>query len=233
MLQNAQVLIVGLGNPGSKYAHNRHNIGFMVLDELARRAAVAFAPGTPGSLSVDLPGCTLLKPQTYMNLSGEALVQWAARTGAQLSGAPAPAADDSGDTGGAAVASVAVAATSEDAAAEGFPVRLLVVCDDLALPLGSVRLRPRGSSGGQNGLASIIEHLGGDEFPRLRLGIAPVEAPVPPEQWPAYVLADFAPGEAEAVADLVRHAADAVECWREHGLEAAVSRFNRRIRPDG
>jgi PTH1 family peptidyl-tRNA hydrolase len=107
-------------------------------------------------------------------------------------------------------------------------LRPLVVCDDLALPLGAVRLRARGGSGGQNGLASLIERLGGEAFPRLRLGIAPEQATVPPEQWADYVLADFAPDELEAAAAAVAHAVAALEWWLEHGIEAAASRFNRR-----
>ncbi len=103
-----------------------------------------------------------------------------------------------------------------------------MICDDLALPLGAVRLRARGSSGGQNGLASIIGHLGGEEFPRLRLGIAPDGDPVPAEQWPDFVLADFTPQEEELAAGTVTHAADAVACWLERGTEAAGSRYNRR-----
>lgn len=108
------------------------------------------------------------------------------------------------------------------------PVRPLVICDDLALPLGAVRLRARGSSGGQNGLASLIAHLGGEEFPRLRLGIAPLGAAVPPERWPDFVLADFDAAEEDAVAETVAHAADAVACWLDSGVEAAGFRFNRR-----
>jgi PTH1 family peptidyl-tRNA hydrolase len=107
----------------------------------------------------------------------------------------------------------------------------LVVCDDLNLPLGSVRLRPRGSSGGQNGLASVIEYLGGDEFPRLRLGVAPRGGEVDPADWPDYVLADFEPEEAPSADELVSYASDALEFWLENGLEATISRFNRRIKP--
>ena len=147
-----------------------------------------------------------------MNLSGEALRDWSRRSGVPLTGA-APVADPSAET-------------APVPAPEA--LRPLVVCDDLALPLGAVRLRARGSSGGQNGLASVIEHLGGGEFPRLRLGIAPADEPVPAHLWPDYVLADFDPAEEEQVAGIVAHAADAVECCLELGAEAAGSRFNRR-----
>ena len=103
-----------------------------------------------------------------------------------------------------------------------------MICDDLALPLGAVRLRGRGSSGGQKGLASVIDALGHDDFPRLRLGIAPAGEQVPPAQWPDFVLTPFAADEAAAVTDMVAWAADAVLCWKEHGVEFAASRFNRR-----
>jgi PTH1 family peptidyl-tRNA hydrolase len=110
-------------------------------------------------------------------------------------------------------------------------LRPLVICDDLALPLGAARLRGKGSSGGQNGVQSIIEHIGGEIFPRLRLGIAPRDQEVPPEFWPDYVLADFEPREHAAVAEVVAHAADAVEYYLEHGTEATGSRFNRKRPP--
>lgn len=207
-------LVVGLGNPGARYARNRHNIGWRVLDELARRRQLAFGPGegTWSAADDSAGGLVLLKPLTYMNLSGEALRDWSRRSGVLLSGA----------------------ALLADPSAEPAPVpapdvvRPLVVCDDLALPLGAVRLRSRGSSGGQNGLASVIEHLGGEDFPRLRLGIAPTDEPVPAHLWPDYVLADFDAAEEEQVIGIVAHAADAVDCCLELGAEAAGSRFNRR-----
>jgi len=212
-------LVVGLGNPGPRYARNRHNIGWRVLDELARRRRLAFAggPGPWEAAGPDADGLVLLKPLTWMNLSGEALTAWSARTGTVLTGAPpAPPADP-------------------DAAGTPAPppagLRPLVVCDDLALPLGAVRVRARGGSGGQNGLASVIDHLGGEEFPRLRLGIAPAGEPVPSEAWPDFVLADFTPEEEDLVADAVAHAADAVACWLAAGAEEAGSRFNRRRPP--
>ncbi|MDX2475076.1 MAG: aminoacyl-tRNA hydrolase [Candidatus Krumholzibacteria bacterium] len=196
-------VIVGLGNPGVRYANNRHNIGFMVLDALARRRGLAFQTDVPIHAWVSTADYALVKPLTYMNRSGEALSDWAVRQGQELTGA----ADQEG-------------------------VRPLIVCDDLNLPMGSVRLRAGGRSGGQNGLASAIECLGGDNFPRLRLGIAPLAAPVPPEHWPEYVLADFTPDEADQLQDQVAHAVAALESWLENGLEFTISKFNRRIRPE-
>ena len=216
MLETTVKLIVGLGNPGPAYRHHRHNLGFRVVEELARRRSLAFAPGGG---SYDLAGSAgpggglvLLKPLTYMNLSGQALDDWSRDAGVALTGRPTAAAEE------------------EELGTP--PVRPMVVCDDLSLPLGSLRLRPRGSSGGQNGLASVIEHLGGQEFPRCRLGIAPVDGPLDPALWHDHVLAAFAADEREAADAMVAHAATALECWLERGLEEAISRFNRRLRPD-
>jgi hypothetical protein len=160
-----------------------------------------------------------------MNLSGEAVAGWAAGRGVVLLPAEPPGPEVPADPAGPAGA--------EPAAAESAPPppprwRPLVVCDDLSLPLGAVRLRARGSAGGQKGLTSVIEVLGHDDFPRLRLGIAPAGEPVPPAGWADFVLTPFTTGEAAAVADMVGWAADAVQCWAELGAEAAASRFNRR-----
>jgi PTH1 family peptidyl-tRNA hydrolase len=201
-------LIVGLGNPGDVYRRNRHNLGFLVVEELARRLGSAFQPGGPSYLVAVGGGwrerIILLKPLTYMNLSGQAVVAWSRDAGVAVTGKPQ---------------------LSE-------AVRPLVVCDDLSLLLGSVRLRPRGSSGGQNGLASVIDHLEGEEFPRLRLGIAPLGLEIDPEAWSDHVLADFDQEERSAADDMVVHAATALEFWLAHDLETAISRFNRRVRPD-
>ena len=208
-------LIVGLGNPGDSYRYHRHNLGFMVIDEIARRLGLSFSAGgesyAVASKTGPAGGLVLLKPLTYMNLSGEAVAAWSRDSGVAVTGIP----------------EVPVADVPDNEA-----VRPLVVCDDLSLPLGSVRLRPRGSSGGQNGLESVIEHVEGEEFPRLRLGIAPLEGDIDPAAWPDHVLADFDPGEKAAAADLVKHAADTLEFWLEHGLEPTISRFNRRVRPE-
>ena len=110
-------------------------------------------------------------------------------------------------------------------------IRPFVICDDLVLPLGAVRLRGKGSSGGQNGVQSIIEELDGEDFPRLRLGIAPQSGPVDPEFWAKFVLSEFEENEWDDVREVVNHAADAVEFWFENSLEQTVSRFNRRKSP--
>lgn len=213
-------LIVGLGNPGDSYLLNRHNLGFMVVDELARRLGLVFRSGGRSydlAEGKDAPGgVVLLKPLTYMNLSGLAVAAWSKDENVAVTGLPVVPADKD----------------AADVAVDPGAVRPLVVCDDLSLPLGSVRLRPRGSSGGQNGLESVIEEVGGEEFPRLRLGIAPLEGEIDPAAWPDHVLADFDKDEKEAAADLVDHAANTLEFWLEHGLESTISRFNRRVRPE-
>ncbi|HPF70299.1 MAG TPA: aminoacyl-tRNA hydrolase [Candidatus Krumholzibacteria bacterium] len=217
-------LVVGLGNPGPRYAGNRHNIGWRVLDELARRRGLAFDRHGDRwtAAGPDADGLVLLKPLTYMNLSGEGVLAWAGAMGVEVTGAPPPAPAPAGDDG----AGDRPGPPAADAA-----LRPLVVCDDLALPLGAVRLREQGSSGGQNGLASLIAHLGGNVFPRLRLGVGPVEGAVPPADWADYVLADFGADEAAGLAEVVGHAADAVLCWIEAGATLAGSRYNRRAAP--
>lgn len=193
-------LVIGLGNPGPRYRDNRHNLGFKVVEALARKWDWTFCEGEQHYLATAAGraggGCVLLKPLTYMNLSGEAVAAWLKNNGLEP------------DLG-----------------------RILVVCDDLALPLGVLRMRGHGSSGGQNGLLSVIEHLDSDRFSRLRLGIDGSNGEILPEQWPDYVLADFEPDEQGAADDLIARAVLAVECWLEKGPEQAASRFNGKPEP--
>ncbi len=208
-------LVVGLGNPGVGYHGNRHNIGFMVLDELAARlgrtfngAEKVYQVAAPGPKSGEEPGdgscdgscdgpgdLVLLKPLTFMNLSGEAVMAWL-----------------------------------EKAGQTPCPERILVVCDDLALPLGTIRLRAKGSSGGQNGLASILEHLETEGIARLRLGVDGTEGELRPEDWPDYVLSDFAPEEQALARALVKAGAEAVLGWAADGVERTASRRNGPVR---
>lgn len=219
-------VVAGLGNPGPEYAEHRHNIGFRAVMRLAERWGLVFgASDAPDADVLAASGVRfgaeahLLLPQRYMNRSGQALRAWSRRTGIALSGAPE-------------AAPVAAEEEAAEAVPSGpAPVRPLIVCDDLSLPLGSIRLRAQGSSGGQNGLESIIDQLGGEVFPRLRLGIAPGRDEVPPEQWVDLVLTPFSAPETEAVEELVERAADVIECWCELGTEQAASRHNRRVRP--
>lgn len=242
----APLLVVGLGNPGDRYRDTRHNVGFLVVEELARRLGWKFERGAGPWREASAPGgdgpFVLLQPLTYMNLSGQAVVAWARGRGWPVAPPPpvspaaspappvTPASSDPAAAGTGDAGRVGEAAAAVDAGpAPWRPAwRPLVVCDDLALPLGALRLRARGSSGGQKGLASVIDELGHDDFPRLRLGIAPPELAVPAAEWPDFVLTPFAAGERQMVADLVARAADAVACCRELGVDAAASRFNRR-----
>ncbi len=183
-------LIVGLGNPGAEHRHNRHNVGFMVLDRLAERLGVKFQRLEFKALTTKgvYQGRTVLlaKPQTYMNLSGQAV--------------------------GSLVRYYKVPLT-----------HLLVVYDDVDLPLGTLRLRPGGGSAGQKGMLSIIERLGTQQFPRLRFGIGR-----PPGRMDAaaYVLQDFSPAEGQIVQPALERAVEAVLTFVSAGLEAAMNRYN-------
>ncbi len=209
-----RVLIVGLGNPGVRYAATRHNVGYLVVDRVAAQLGVGFTAAHSLYQGVrcryhgrDL---SLMKPLTYMNRSGAAVRAWLAEKRSE---------------------SLAVAVEG-DAASPGEP-GILVVCDDLHLPLGTVRLRASGGSGGQNGLADIIASLGHENFPRLRLGIAPLAGVPEPEDWADFVLTGFAEEEKQAVEEMVAHAGQAALAWAEYGTEYAASRFNRRGHPTG
>lgn len=184
-------LVVGLGNPGRRYAATRHNAGWAVVGRLVARWNAR--PAVPAELyhawEADVEGrrVNLMTPLTYMNLSGDALAQW--REG------------------------------------HGFDVaEMLVVTDDVYLPVGTIRLRARGSSGGHRGLESIAGALDGNEFARLRVGVGSVESAALRE----HVLEAPAPDERTLFEDALAQAADAVECWVREGLPATMNRFNRR-----
>jgi PTH1 family peptidyl-tRNA hydrolase len=192
-------LVVGLGNPGKEFEHNRHNIGFRAADELARRHDARFDyKKSHGRLAVARRQGNplyLLKPQTYVNLSGR---------------------------------SVAPVARFYKVPAE----RLLVICDDIDLPFARIRIRPNGSSGGHNGLKSIIEGLGNrQEFPRIRIGVG--RPPHAREAVVGHVLEDFSGEEEDALPDVVSDVADAVEMILDGEIERAMDTFNglRRAAP--
>jgi peptidyl-tRNA hydrolase, PTH1 family len=182
-------LVIGLGNPGAEYEATRHNVGFRVVEETARRAGVRFSRGECNCLIARTAGALLALPQTFMNRSGHA-----ARCLVEKHG----------------VASEAV----------------LVVLDEIALPLGKLRVRPSGSPGGHRGLESILESLQTDRVHRLRLGIRDVESPAGGEGLADYVLGPFAAEDRERVEDMVSRGADAVECWLADGIDRAMARFN-------
>ena len=180
--------IVGLGNPGRQYAGTRHNIGFEVVDEVARRWNVQLRPwkSVANVAVVSVRGAVLAEPQTFMNLSGDAVSRIAAYHKLE-------------------------------------PADVLVVVDEVQLPLGRLRLRRSGSAGGHNGLKSIIQHMGPD-FPRLRLGVGRGD---PNWDLADHVLSRFDGDERDSVADSIKRAADAVELFVEEGIEVAMNRFNQ------
>ena len=182
-------LIAGLGNPGPKYASNRHNVGFMVVDALAHRwGAPGFREKFKGEFTkVDLAGSdvVLLKPMTYMNLSGE----------------------------------------SVQAAMRFFRVPLhhvMTVHDELDLPFGVVRLKVGGGTAGHNGLRSMLEHCGGPDFDRCRVGIGRPERGRPE----SYVLSDFNSVEKAELGDVLELAADMAETAIREGTRAAMNRHH-------
>lgn len=184
-------LVVFLGNPGPKYECTRHNAGFMAADALAKDKGININRSRFKALTatVDMGGesVLLMKPQTYMNLSGEAVIQ--------------------------AVKFYKIA-----------PENVIVVSDEMSLPIGKLRIRTKGSAGGHNGLKNIIAHLGTDSFPRIRIGVG---APPHPDYDVAdWVLSVFRNKDAEEMADAAKRAAEAVECYVLHGPERAMNRFN-------
>ena len=188
--QVALKLVVGLGNPGSKYENTRHNIGFDCLQKLhasmgsttvQSKFESQIAKGSLGSQDV-----VLAWPMTYMNCSGRAVAQ---------------------------IARFYKIPTDF----------ILVVCDDLSLPLGKLRLRKGGSSGGQKGLDDVLKALGTQDVPRLRIGI---DATPENRQTVDYVLSKFSKKEREVVEESLVLALDAVQCWTNDGIEKAMNRFN-------
>ncbi len=188
-------LLVGLGNPGPQYERTRHNIGFEAVDHLARRWGISLSEhkrfqGLFGEGQVAGQRVRLLKPLTYMNLSGQsvrAVLDWY-----KLS-----------------------------------PSSVLVLYDDLDLPVGRIRLRPSGSAGGQKGMKSIIEHLRTQEVPRLRYGIG---RPTPDDSrdTASYVLGSFRPEERQLLLQVMPLSQEAIELILRSGLEKAMSLYNGR-----
>lgn len=189
-------LIVGLGNPGREYAYNRHNVGFMAVSRLASKHNTAFTRRQGKALVTTLrlgeKQIVLAKPQTYMNLSGEAV-----QSLVKFYDAP--------------------------------PAQMLVCFDDLDLPVGVIRLRPEGGAGGQNGMKSIIERLGTQAFPRLRIGIGRPPGRMDPAD---YVLHDFDNADAAVMDTTLDRAVEAIETFVKDGLNTAMNRFNNSGKAD-
>ena len=187
----ASWLLGCLGNPGDKYDNTRHNVGFMVADEVAERQRapiqkVKFKALT-NVLTISGEKVLVMKPTTYMNLSGEAVRQ--------------------------AVDFYKVA-----------PDHVLVISDDTSLAVGRLRIRKGGSAGGHNGLKSIIQHLGSDQFPRIKVGVG--EKPHPDYDLADWVLGKFVGEDKKTIDAAVKRAADAVECIIADGCAKAMNRFN-------
>ena len=180
-------LIAGLGNPGPKYRGTRHNVGFEVIDEIARRASIAFESAPADALMARwrASDVLLVKPLTFMNHSGQAIGELLRYFKI-----------DAGD--------------------------LLVVVDEVQLPLGRLRARARGSAGGHNGLKSVIAHLG-DEFARLRLGIGRGDER---RDLADHVLSRFDADEAAEVERMIARGADASETFVTSGIAAVMNQFN-------
>ncbi len=185
---DAMKVLVGLGNPGSRYAGTRHNVGFEVIDALAAgpragRFQSRFQAQV-AELNEDAHKVLLVKPETFMNLSGRCVRQ-------VLDFYQLPLTD------------------------------LLVVCDDINLPLGKLRVRPGGSHGGHNGLRDIQTHLGTSEYARLRIGVdAPREGAID------HVLGRFRPAEKDVIDEAEGRAAQAALVWVHQGLEACMNQYN-------
>ena len=194
-------LLVGLGNPGDKYAGTRHNVGFMALERLAAQSGGSFKQqsklhGLLAEVAVGARRLRLLMPQTYMNDSGRSI----------------------------------------RAALDWFdlePAQMLVLVDDMDLPLGRLRLRTSGGAGGHNGLRSTMAHLGGQEFPRLRIGIgAPALNPVERKQRTVgHVLGRFAPAEQPVLDQVLEEVLQGVDLIQRLGFERAGNRLNGFVAP--
>ncbi len=184
-------LVVGLGNPGQKYANTRHNMGFLTVDLLAEKAGVKLNKVKFKSAYNILPfagcKCLVMKPQTYMNLSGEAV-----REAVQFYKIPAD--------------------------------HVLVIYDDVSLPVGKLRVRPTGSAGGHNGIKNIIAHLGTQDFPRVKIGTgAPAGGGADMVDW---VIGEPSKAEKQVLLESFEKAIDAAACIIEHGCQKAMNDFN-------
>ena len=184
-------LVVGLGNPGEKYENTRHNVGFLTIDQIAEGEKIPVQRLKHRALTntARLGGAKvlLMKPVTYMNLSGEAVGE-----AARFYKIP--------------------------------PDHVLVISDDVSLPLGKLRIRKGGSAGGHNGLKSIIQHLGTDQFPRVKIGVG--EKPHPDYDMADWVLSRFVGEDLKTITAAVERAAQAAACVIQEGPDKAMNKFN-------
>ena len=184
-------IVVGLGNPGDKYENTRHNVGFMTVDELGERGRFPIQRlkfrALTSTAAIGGQGVLIMKPTTYMNLSGEAV--------------------------GEAARFYKIA-----------PDHILVISDDVDLPVGKLRIRKSGSAGGHNGLKSIIQHLGSDQFPRLKIGVG--GKPHPDYDMADWVLGKLQGEDKKTMDAAIKRAADAIECLLREGPDKAMNKFN-------
>ncbi len=189
--QGVTWLVVFLGNPGAKYNGTRHNAGFMAADAMAKELNVAINKlrfkALTATVTIGGEKVLLMKPQTYMNLSGEAVGQ--AAKFYKIS-----------------------------------PERIIVVSDEVAMPVGKLRIRKSGSAGGHNGLKDIIRHLGTQDFPRIRMGVG--AAPHPDYDMADWVLSTFKNKDAEDMQALAERVSKAVQCYITEGPDRAMNKFN-------
>jgi peptidyl-tRNA hydrolase, PTH1 family len=188
-------LVVGLGNPGREYDGTRHNLGFMLVDRIFEKTGGTRwrkqASAETAEIAVRGLRVMLVKPQTYMNLSGEAVRALLDRYGDQT------------------------------------PGNLIVACDDVALPFGMIRVRSKGSSGGQKGLKSIIDAIGSSGFARVRMGIQPDH---PVADLSKFVLSPLPKSDRGRLSEVLERAAEAIEVVLIEGAEKAMALFNERVK---
>lgn len=184
-------VVAGLGNPGGKYDYTRHNVGFETIDILAQKHDIKISKlkhkALSGEGSIGGKRVLLVKPQTYMNLSGESIreiIQWY----------------------------------------KSDIKNLIIVYDDIDLPIGKLRVRPKGSSGSHNGMKSVIYQIQSDEFPRVRIGVDK-----PPEGWDLanFVLSRFSNEERKTIEESLLNASNAVEAIIKSGVDAAMNKYNK------
>ncbi len=190
-VQPVEWLVVGLGNRGSKYDNTRHNAGFRALESWCARTGSRIDKmkfkALVGEATLGGARVLLMKPQTFMNLSGEAV-----RDAAAFYKIP--------------------------------PARILILSDDVSLDVGTLRVRPKGSAGGQNGLKNIIYHLGSEDFPRVKIGVG--KKPHPDYDLAAWVLSKFTADEQQAIDKACADAMEAAACVIEKGCAAAAQQYN-------
>lgn len=186
-------LIVGLGNPGNEYAKTRHNCGWRALDLLSEKLGCKIDKkkfqGLYGQVVKDGKKIFLLKPMTYMNLSGRAVLQLSAYFSIP-------------------------------------PQRIIVIFDDISLSPGGLRIRADGSAGGHNGIKSIIQELGSQDFPRVKIGVG--AKPAPDRDLADWVLSTFSAQEEKLLQPALEDAADAALSIIENGIQATANKFNRK-----